>query len=246
MSDSPNFEDYVSTVCNAMLLVRRDAPPEKVGLIHMADVTIRNTRSTSGTVLKAGPSVRPDIVEGSRIIFGEWAGSVAALEGITADSQTIFLSDADVYAVLVDEAPRGDDLGLPEAWMKNAMARAGHLLVERVEQPLMKGLVVAAPGCLEHTRATEAIVRSIGLGVDGYEVGDRVQLAGTGGRAIKFGLRSEKELWEVPPSYIFCKYHEAPPGKGVALQEQGFLLPTNLLEQAADRKYSEGDRRGLR
>lgn len=244
------IEDLIEEVCNANLLVRRDRPPTKVGEIELADATIASRRMTSGVVLQMGADCRTDLYEGARILFGEFTGAAVALEGVRSDSQVIFLADSDVYAVLSPGAiPRPEDaLELPAEWLDEARARPAQLLIERAEMPLRRGKIYLPPGSKTHTRATEAVVRDVGAAVSGFVVGDRVQLAGQGGKRIAFGQRGERELWSVPPTNVLGKYREAPP-ETVILGERRVPESQEMLEAAftdTPQTFDEGDRRGLR
>lgn len=252
------IQDLIASVENANLLVERDIPPDKVGEIILPEKQRADLRTTAGTVLMVGPKCEADVQPGSRILFGEMAGASVGLLG-EGDSRIIFLPDGDVLAVLsgldevlLDEntgAERWTGFGPPLEWMARAQARPGKLLLERAEMPIMRGRIALPAGSRTHTRATEAVVRSVGNGVEGYEVGDRVQLAGLGGRRIPFGYRGERELWSVAPSNVYGKYHEAPEAP-VELGEKGFNVPTHILEEVGSKDaplaFDEGDRRALR
>lgn len=157
------IEDLISQVCNANVLVRRDVAPERVGSLWMADTSRSQLKSTSGVVLAVGEGCRSDLREGARIIFGEFAGTAISLEGVESDSSVLFLPDLDVLAILKSDAGEpGEALGLPMEWMDQARAREGMLLVERAEMPLMRGKIHLPPGTKKHTKAQEAVVRSVG------------------------------------------------------------------------------------
>lgn len=302
------IEDLIEQVVNANLLVRRDRPPEKIGMIHMADATLASRRMTSGTVLQVGPGCQGDFFQkerktirdmkegalyrqiddaqhegwalsgepriimreeelvlnkylevdllrttpriGVRVLFGEFAGASVGLEGVECSSDIIFLSDGDVYAILSDDAiDRPEDaLELPLEWMGDTLARPQYLLIERAEMPLKRGAIHVPPGARTHTRATEAVIHDVGAAVRGFAPGERIQLAGQGGKRIPFGTHGERELWAVPPSNVLAKYKEAPPD-AVVLGNQGFAAPQALLEDAfsdAALVLDEGDRKGLR
>lgn len=240
------IEALISQVCNANVLVRRDVAPERVGSLWMADTSRSQLKSTSGVVLAVGEGCRGDLREGARIIFGEFAGTAISLEGVENDSSVLFLPDLDVLAILKSDAGEpGEALGLPMEWMDQARAREGMLLVERAEMPLMRGKIHLPPGTKKHTKAQEAVVRDVGVGVAGFEPGDRVQLANQGGRGIPFGPRGERELCQVSPRAVLGKYREAPE-KQVLAEPRGFLLPSEMLEEALapDHRLDEGDSRG--
>jgi len=247
--------DVIDAPCGAFLLVRRDTLPDRAGDLHIPDSALRNMRSTSGTVLAAGPQCTEDLTPGRRVVFGEFSGTQVALEGVNAASDVIFLPDQDVLAVLDDRPfhhaglqPLEQSLGLPVELADDAHARPGRLLVERAEMPLTRGRIVLPAGISATTRCAEAVVRSVGAGVGGFAVGDAVLLTGNPGRLMSFGPRGERRLFQVAPSAVLGKL-KAPSELPIATGQPGFTVGSQLLEEAlgpAGAVHEEGDSRGLR
>lgn len=129
-----------------------------------------------------------------------------------------------------------------------AVAPPGYLLVERAEQPLRRGRIQIPDTYRGRTRSVEAIITSIGSGVQGFELGERVLLAHASGDEIRFeqrsvGRREERSLWKIPRSVILARVygedevsHEGMhPDVGVG----------DLVPDYDDPAWEEGDSRGL-
>lgn len=240
--------DVIDAPCGAFLLVRRDVLPDRAGDLHIPDSALRNMRSTSGTVLAAGPQCLEDLAPGARIVFGEFSGTQVALEGVDAASDVLFLPDQDVLATLEGRPVVQEGFGLPVELAAVARARPGRLLVERAEMPLTRGRIVLPVGISTTTRCAEAVVRSVGAGVNGFAVGDAVLLTGNPGRLMSFGPRGERRLFQVAPSAVLGKL-KAPSEEPITTDQPGFTMGGQVLEEAlgpAGAVHEEGDSRGLR
>lgn len=124
------------------------------------------------------------------------------------------------------------------------LAPVGHLLVERLEQPLMFGLIHRPPASVVSTRSTEAVVVSVGEGVRGsYKPGEAVFLSTNVGRAISLGIRGEKKLHRITPHMILARITgeiEGIESRG----ESGKAVEAWEVEEAM--QIDEGSREALR
>lgn len=136
---------------------------------------------------------------------------------------------------------------LPLEWADRAIAPPGLLLVERVEMPLQRGAIFLPAGVRTHTRSNEALIHSVGSGVQGFEVGKRVLLEASVGRPVRFGLRNERTLWLINPEGVLADVLEEVEGEGLAIDESPAKhVDHQRFADALEKVHGEGDPGGLR
>ena len=82
--------------CGARLLVIRDEAPEQVGSIILAE----KSRPASGVVRMAGPMAPKEFAPGVRVLFGEYAGTVAKI----GEAVVLILDPSEVIAFVQEPA----------------------------------------------------------------------------------------------------------------------------------------------
>lgn len=218
--------------------------------LHVPDDLLR---PGTGTILDVGPRHResPDYYPGRRVLFRPGTGSFVGFEGTSKEGAIRFFNPHQIHGFLdecnTDEVPW-------EEWAKHAVAPPGYLLVERVEMPIERGLVLLPDGARVHVRSNEAIVRSIGRGVvwsdidpEGFWLGQRITINGPLGDELRFGARGEVRLWKISPdmTQATVNVEEA----SLRVEGEDALRSADLSEipPAPDVPVvSEGDPRGLR
>jgi hypothetical protein len=135
----------------------------------------------------------------------------------------------------------------PLEWADFAQALPGRLLVKRLEMPLLRGRILLPESTRRGTRSAEATVVSVGEFVQDFAVGDQVILSGIVGRIIKFGLREEVELLDLPASSVVAKLPPSLRDDAVSTSaDPRRHWDHNLDEPLLREGHEEGDRRGVR
>ena len=123
-----------------------------------------------------------------------------------------------------------------------------HLLVERLEMPSRRGLIILPFATREYNRAAEAVIRVSRC--PEWEVDSKVILSGSVSRSVTFGQGvSERTLWLCSPSQILAKV-VAFPKRMIEMGQEGTLRnytseDMDTFVEAGD-KFDEGDPQGLR
>jgi hypothetical protein len=135
----------------------------------------------------------------------------------------------------------------PLEWADRAQALPGRLLVKRLEMPLLRGRILLPESTRRGTRSAEATVQSVGQGVQDFQAGDQVILSGIVGRVIRFGLREEVELLDLPATAVVAKLPPALRDDAVSAtadprRHWDHTLDEPLLQEG----FEEGDRRATR
>lgn len=138
----------------------------------------------------------------------------------------------------------------PLEWLPFAQALPGRLLVQRLEMPIARGRIILPEGSRKNTRSGEAIIKSLGEGASELAgltlaVGDQVLLSGLVGRPIKFGLREEVELLDVPASAVLAILPAELADEAVSAEFHPMQHWDRGLESPVE-GWEEGDVRGLR
>jgi co-chaperonin GroES (HSP10) len=138
----------------------------------------------------------------------------------------------------------------PLDWLPLAQALPGRLLVQRLEMPIARGRIILPESSRKHTRSAEAIVKSLGEGAEEMVgnplvVGDQVLISGLSGRPIKFGLREEVELLDIPAQAVLAILPVELKDEAVTVEAHPMQHWDRTLEVAQD-GLEEGDRRALR
>ncbi len=138
----------------------------------------------------------------------------------------------------------------PLDWAPFAQALPGRLLVQRLEIPIARGRIILPESSRKNTRSGEAIVKSLGEGagqIAGYDlqVGDQVLLSGLVGRPIRFGLREEIELLDIPATGILAVLPPALKDEAVTATAEPMQHWDRGLEAPVE-GWEEGDLRGTR
>lgn len=184
-------------------------------------------RPGTGTILDVGPRLGEDsdYYPGRRVLYRPGTGSLVGFEGTSKKGAIRFFNPHQIHGFLDD----CDTEEVPWAqWADHAVAPPGYLLVQRVEMPIERGLVLLPDGARVHVRSNEAIVRSIGRGVvkrpeqievrddgegclsvldyedvvawqEGFWIGQRITINGPLGDELRFGDRGEVRLWKIAP-----------------------------------------------
>lgn len=138
----------------------------------------------------------------------------------------------------------------PLEWAPFAQALPGRLLVQRLEMPIARGRIILPESSRRNTRSGEAIVKSVGEGASaivGYDLepGCQVLLSGLTGRPIKFGLREEVELLDIPAGAVLALLPDSLKDAEVSAHTEPMQHWDRELEVGQE-GFEEGDRRGLR
>lgn len=135
----------------------------------------------------------------------------------------------------------------PLEWADRAQALPGRLLVKRLEMPLLRGRILLPESTRRGTRSAEATVESVGQGVQGFERGDQVILSGIVGRVIRFGIREEVELLDLPASSVVAKLPPSLKDDAVSATADPRRHWDHTLDDPLQREgFEEGDRRATR
>jgi co-chaperonin GroES (HSP10) len=139
----------------------------------------------------------------------------------------------------------------PLEWATFATALPGRLLVKRLEMPLLRGRILLPESTRRGTRSAEATIVSLGAGVENmpedFQVGDQVLLSGLVGRTIKFGLREEVELLDLPATAVVAKLPSALRDDAVSATADPRRHWDHTLDEPLLREgHEEGDRRATR
>lgn len=150
----------------------------------------------------------------------------------------------------------------PLDWSGLTKAPPRKLLVQRAEQPLVRGRILIPEGIRSSTRASEATVISVGEGVSGFAVGDGLLLASSVGQGIAFGDRDEVKYALVDIFQVMGKVNgrqtatlgtqERPlaardrPGRFAATDDRLHGVERDLEPGGTLDGYEEGDLRGKR
>ena len=202
--------------------VVEDEPPREVGGIALPETAL--AAGTSGTVVKAGSALSGFWSPGLRVWYRAYAGTRLKVRG----ESVLLLDPGEVVAA----APAGS----------SASAPPGYLLVEREEMPSQKGPIWLPAGYRHHTLSATAVVASVGQGVEGFEVGDRVLLSANAGRAVSVEGRS---LQRISPGQVLLRMAEGVEGENEGSHMLRGFSEADLREEP-EAKVEEGDRAGLR
>jgi hypothetical protein len=135
----------------------------------------------------------------------------------------------------------------PLDWAALAQALPGRLLVKRLEMPLLRGRILLPESTRRGTRSAEATVQSVGQGVQDFQIGDQVILSGIVGRIIRFGIREEVELLDLPATAVVAKLPPALRDDAVsATADSRRHWDHTLDEPLLQEGFVEGDRRATR
>jgi hypothetical protein len=138
----------------------------------------------------------------------------------------------------------------PLEWAPLAQALPGRLLVQRLEMPISRGRIILPESSRKNTRSGEAIIKSLGEGAaelvgHPLALGHQVLLSGLVGRPIKFGLREEVELLDVPASAVLAILPAELADEAVSAESHPMQHWDRGLEAPVD-GWEEGDLRGTR
>jgi hypothetical protein len=140
----------------------------------------------------------------------------------------------------------------PLEWAAFAQALPGRLLVKRLEMPLLRGRILLPESTRRGTRSAEATVESVGAGVENmpeeFQVGDQVILSGIVGRVVRFGIREEIELLDLPASAVVAKLPPSLKDGAVSVASDPRRHWDHALDEPLLREggFEEGDRRATR
>lgn len=227
----------------SLLFVRDDEVSNRTrGGIFMPE---ESSTSWTGVILDKGPWVKDeDFAVGQRVIWRPHTGNLVGHEGTSKEGAIRILDEGQILGVL----ELRDPASIPSAeWLDSVAARPGRVLVQRVEQPIVRGGIILPDGAKVHVRSQEVIVRSVGKGIEGYAVGDRCLIHHMVGDVIELGDRGEIKLWSVREDSFVAD---------VLVDEESLRLygedpAANLdfvltMRQDEELVYDEGDPRGLR
>jgi hypothetical protein len=138
----------------------------------------------------------------------------------------------------------------PLEWAYFSQALPGRLLVQRLEMPIARGRIILPESSRKNTRSGEAIIKSLGEGAaelvgHPLALGHQVLLSGLVGRPIKFGLREEVELLDVPASAVLAIVPAELADEAVSAESHPMQHWDRELEMVPE-GLEEGDRRALR
>lgn len=140
---------------------------------------------------------------------------------------------------------------IPRSWVDHSLASPGRILILRDKVEQQYHGIWTPSGIQQHTRKALGTVVDVSPECSGYGVkkGDRVLLGPSAGRPIVYGyaFHVETELWSIPPHAILARIDETveaewrqPSPAEAAADWQASRGP------ADDKRFDEGDRRGLR
>lgn len=223
-------------------------------------------RPGAGTILDVGPRLSgdSDYYPGRRVLYRPGTGSLVGFEGTSKKGAIRFFNPHQIHGFLdecdTEEVPWSE-------WADHAVAPPGYLLVQRVEMPIERGLVLLPDGARVHVRSNEAIVRSIGRGVltrfrevnpgpgwqlsdynpEGFWIGQRITINGPLGDELHFGERGEVRLWKIAPDNTQATVNVE--DDSLRVEGEDPLRSADLSEIPPPPEVpqvSEGDPRGLR
>lgn len=236
---------YVLKPHRSLLMVQEDPTPDRTdGGLFVPD---QSMVPWTGVILDRGPWVGDDYSLGRRIMFRSRGGYLVGSEGVGTREGAVRFIDQSLVLGFIDGE---ETLSLPSAeWAERAVAPPGTLLVERVEMPIRRGRIILPDGARIHVRSNETLIRSIGTGVEGYSLGQRVLIAHSVGDELRFGDRGEIRLWKVHPDMILADVIEETPDLRVygddPLTDPGVVSDiVSSIDLDESMAYDEGDSRG--
>jgi co-chaperonin GroES (HSP10) len=137
----------------------------------------------------------------------------------------------------------------PLDWSSLAQALPGRLLVERLEMPIVRGRIYLPDGVRTKTRSSEAVIVSVGEGVDErLSPGTQVLISPIAGRTITFGVREERKLVDISAGAVLAIIPPELADAAVEPKTNPYRHHEGSLEQPLleEPAFGEGDRRGLR
>ena len=225
------------------LLVEADPEEKQIGAGLVRPDNTHAHANKSGVILKAGPLSK--FCAGQRIAFGRHAMTVIGLEESPAGEKGAvgLVPSGEVLCTFARGAPASP---LSPEGADFACAPHGYMLAERYEIPESRGGVHLTDQLRDDTLSSQAIILSVGAGIEGWSVDEIVFLGYAAPKTVAFGVRPDRELWVISPIHVQARVLVPLPGEVEPEPDSPLRYRPPAVLDTARAQFVEGDPRAPR